>query len=109
MNQRPFTDLEYKQAQAEALRLLKELVANKKLMMGEIVDNGWARDSKRSGKPAVSSSRGWALIVALTELAAQAVDQGDRETRRVRHAVSRALTDTAVVSRVEFIERLSFE
>jgi len=49
------------------------------------------------------------LIVALTELAANAVDYGYRERARLERDMSRVLSDARYVTRREYVSRLGFE
>jgi hypothetical protein len=92
----PCTDEEYRLAQAEALRLVKLLVSSDGLRLTELVENGLARDPAKAGRAQVSNSRGWALIVAMAELAARAVDDGYSHDQQLRRAVSRALEKVPV-------------
>ena len=91
MRARPYTDDEYRLAQAEALRLVKLLVSSEGLKLSELVANGWARDPEKAGRAQVSLSRGWALIVAMAELAARAVDHGYSREQQIRNEIRRAM------------------
>ena len=108
MSDRPFSDTEWRNAQAEAHRLLTELLSSEGLRVRDVLDNGWVRDPQRPGT-VVSNSRAVALIVALTELAANAVDYGYRERARLERDMARVLSDARYVTRREYVSRLGFE
>jgi hypothetical protein len=77
----PYTDDELAQAQAEARRLLRTLIASGELNLTELCECGWVRDPERDGCVPVDS-RAWALMTALLELAWQAIDEAEQSSAR---------------------------
>jgi hypothetical protein len=74
--------------------------------MTEVVEHGGVRDANHAVERSVVDSARGGWIVALTELAARAVELGYVRDQRIRNEVTRALNKTVASNRERHVEAM---